>query len=444
MQATDLWALWQDLVLRCAPGCTSPGRRHFLVWLTGLALNAEEHTITQSLLALDRPQDWKGAEAFAEYGYWDQDYLEGAAARLLETAPGRLWYGYHVWAGDDTKVHRSSARVWGTCTFHEYTARCPNRASTVRAHNWVVLGALLHNPEQPAWFVPHSGRLYFRQSQLPYQQGDSGPREPFRTKCELLVELLRRPAQTLAGPHLGIFDGAFAVRSVVRPLVQPDADHGRVEFLTRLRQDARLYGLPPKERAPGQRGPTPRWGRRLPPPRRGGQWRVPWQEGAAFVYGRRRRVRWKEVLCLWRVLGPDGVVKAVVAEVEGYRRRFTLVTSATELTGLQAVELFAARFREEDGFRDLKQRLGWEECRAWTKNPIVRTTQALFVTLLVLRLLQFRLEGRAETDWWLRPPWNPRKTRPSVLDVERLLWQHRQEIQQLLADWLEKERKHGA
>ena len=46
------------------------------------------------------------------------------------------------------------------------------------------------------------------------------------------------------------------------------------------------------------------------------------------------------------------------------------MTSAVELTGLQMVELFTARFRQEDGFRDLKQRLGWEECRAWTANPI--------------------------------------------------------------------------
>jgi limonene-1,2-epoxide hydrolase len=57
------------------------------------------------------------------------------------------------------------------------------------------------------------------------------------------------------------------------------------------------------------------------------------------------------------------------------------VTSATGLSGLPVVELFCARFRQEDGFRALKQRLGWEECRAWTKNPIERTTQALFVTL---------------------------------------------------------------
>ena len=83
-------------------------------------------------------------------------------------------------------------------------------------------------------------------------------------------------------------------------------------------------------------------------------------------------------MCLWRVLGPEVPVKAVVAEVAGYSKRFTLVTSALDLTGLQVVELFCARFRQEDGFRDLKQRLGWEECRAWTKNPIVRTTLVLF------------------------------------------------------------------
>ena len=67
---------------------------------------------------------------------------------------------------------------------------------------------------------------------------------------------------------------------------------------------------PPSCRRPSQKGSDPKWGRKLPPPRRGGQWRVPWQEGEAFVYGRMRKGRWKEVLCLWRVSGHDVVVKA--------------------------------------------------------------------------------------------------------------------------------------
>ena len=154
-------------------------------------------------------------------------------------------------------------------------------------------------------------------------------------------------------------------------------------------------------------------------------------------------MRYKEVVCLWRPLGPDVPVLAVVAEVEGYKKRFTLLTTAVDLSGLQAVELFCARFRQEDAFRDLKQRLGWEECRAWTRAPIERTTQALFVAMTLLRLLQLQLEGAGETDWWQRPPWNKRKTRPSVLDLGRLLRRHRAEIRASLAAWLEEGEKAG-
>lgn len=436
MDATSLWTRWQALLAPFAVAFTRPGFPRFVEWLTGLALNVEEHTITQSLVGLDRAADWKALEAFAEYGRWDQPWVEYTLAHLLNDAPGRLWHGYRISAVDDTKVHRSSKQVWGTCTFHEYTARCPNRASTVRAHNWVVLGAVLQNPEQPAWFLPEFGRLYFRKSQLPADA-------TFRTKNDLVVELLRRQAHCTPGPQLGVFDGAYAVGNVVRPLVQPEAGAPRIDFLTRLRHDARLHRLPPAERRPGRRGPTPRWGERLPPPRQGGWWPGPWRSGSAFLYGRRRQVRWKEVLCQWHVLGHEEPVKAVVAEVEEYNERFYLVSSALGLSGLQLVELFCARFRQEDGFRDLKQRLGWEECRAWTQKPIERTTQALFATMSLLRLLQFRLQAAGEDDWWLRPPWNPRKVRPSILDLERWLRAHRAEMQAGLAAYLRREGKTG-
>jgi hypothetical protein len=436
MKATWLWPLWQAIVLSLTLGFTQRGKQRFVQWVTGLALNVEEHTITQSLIALDRVGDWKALEAFAEYGSWNLPFLQFGVARRLARLPHRTWYGYAVWAGDDTKVHRSSKDVWGTCTFHEYTARCPNRASTVRAHNWVVLGALLPNPGAPAHFLPVAGQLYFRKSQLPAAQ--KGPAVTFRTKCELLVELARAHAKACPGKTLGVFDGGFALASVVRPLVKPDAPgQPRIDVLTRLRQDARLYRLPPAGRQPGQRGATPRWGKQLPPPRQGGRWPGAWQNGTAFLYGRRRQVRSKEVLCLWRVLGHDVVVKAVVAEVEGYKKRFTLVSSATDLSGVQLVELFCARFRQEDAFRDLKGRLGWEECKAWTRWPIERTTQAVLVTLTALRLLQFELQEKRGEAWWLHPPWNRGKSRPSVLDVERLLWQHREELQQALAAWLD-------
>jgi hypothetical protein len=414
--ATLLWSIWQDLLTPFAPGFTRRGFPRFAEWITAMAINVEEHTVTQSVLTLDRPDDWKAMERFAEYGRWRSDSVTAHLTRLIENAPGRLCYGYHVSAVDDTKVHRSGADVWGTCTFHEYTARCPNRATTVRAHNWVVCGALLENPDQPAWFLPISGRLYFRESQLPVQSKQTGGTVAFHTKCELAVELIREQARIVGGRHLGIFDGGFALRNVVRPLVLPEDGSPRIDILTRLRHDARLYALPPTERPKGKRGPKPKWGKKLAPPGQGGRWAGPWHFGSAFVYGRRRRVCWKEVVCLWRVLGHGVPVKAMV-------------------------ELFAARFRQEDGFRDLKQRLGWEECRAWTRNPIERTSQAQWVTLSLLRLAQFRLDAAGAVDWWLRPPWNKDKDRPSVLDLERLLRRHQGEFRSFLSEWLGTEQK---
>ena len=165
-----------------------------------MALNVEEHTITQSVLALEQPADWKALESFAEYGAWYRGRVTWALTRLIETAPGRIWHGYHVSAVDDTKVHRNSPHVWGTCTFHEYTARCPNRASTVRAHNWVVLGALLHEPAQ-ARLVPAdrpAGSTSVK-SQLPV--GPASPAVPSRSgpSASLAVELLREQARIIAG-----------------------------------------------------------------------------------------------------------------------------------------------------------------------------------------------------------------------------------------------------
>jgi hypothetical protein len=136
---------------------------------------------------------------------------------------------------------------------------------------------------------------------------------------------MRDQARIAAGPHLGVFDGGYALRNVVRPLVLPGDGSPRVEFLTRLRHDARLYALPPTDRPKGKRGRKPVWGEKLPPPRQGGRWAGPWHAGCAFLlYGRRRNVRWEEVICLWRVLGHEVPVKAVVAEVEGYKKRFML------------------------------------------------------------------------------------------------------------------------
>jgi hypothetical protein len=110
----------------------------------------------------------------------------------------------------------------------------------------------------------------------------------------------------------------------------------------------------------------------------------------------------------------------------GDEEPWVLVTSALDLSAAAVVEVFAARFRQEEAIRDHKQRLGMEECRAWTKEPILRTFQVQWVALTLMRLLQERLHqlwgpGR----WGLTPEWNPRNSHASILDLRRLFWRYR-------------------
>ena len=182
------------------------------------------------------------------------------------------------------------------------------------------------------------------------------------------------------------------------------------------------------------KGGRPRkWGRRLPSPQEHAQWNVPWQIGRAYVYGRVRTFRYKRLPCCWAVSGPKELVHAYVFEVPGYDKLWATVTSAADLSPGQTLSANGGRFRQEDGIRDHKQRLGMEECRAWTKEPILRTFQVQTVAQTLLRLMQFRLDTVRGAGWCSPPPWNPRKRHVSILDLRRLFWKHRQRFSQVLA-----------
>ena len=105
--------------------------------------------------------------------------------------------GYHPVAIDDTKEHRTSETVWGTCTFHEPASRSPNRAETVRAHNWCGWSWAAWF-RRPLTYLPHTARLYFRQSQLP--EG-----ETFRKKTQWAALMLQQADEVSIAAILAVF-----------------------------------------------------------------------------------------------------------------------------------------------------------------------------------------------------------------------------------------------
>ncbi len=420
-----IWSKWQSLLTEFQPLFTRGGWVRFVQWVTGMALCDEEHTITQILTTLGLESRWRVSEAFAEYGAWDREAVERRLFQALEASAPACWGGYGVVAVDDTKGHRRAPGVWGTSLLHQTSGRDRNRAKAVLAHNWVVLGRLV--PGRPWTCLPAAARLYIRCNALPAD-------ETFLTKNQLAVAMLRQADRDARAPLLAVLDGAFARANVLRPCLNPVPGERRINFVTRPRHDARLYKPPVIKQKKASCGGRPRkWGQRIASPKDHARWNVPWQRGRAYIYGRMRSFRARRVLVQWAVTGKDHLVHAYVFEVEGYRKPWYLICSARSLCASQVVAAGAARFRQEDGFRDQKQRLGMEECRAWTKEPILRTFQVQLVAQALLRVMELHLNTVWGKDgWWTVPDWNRRKRHPSLLDLLRLFWRHRQRFSQFM------------
>jgi hypothetical protein len=117
----------------------------------------------------------------------------------------------------------------------------------------------------------------------------------------------------------------------------------------------------------------------------------------------------------------------------GSAEPWLLVTSALELSAAQVVEAWTARFRQENGCRDQKQRLGMEECPAWTTEPILRTVQVQLLALTLLRMLQARLEQLwGPGSWGLKPECHPHQRHAAILELRRLFWRYRPAFSQFL------------
>src|SRR5205085_2322501 len=81
-------------------------------------------------------------------------------------------------------------------------------------------------------------------------------------------------------------DGAYATRTVIQPCLNPAPGGRRIEVVTRLREDARLFR--PLVAQAKAKGRPRKWGRRMAAPKHHEKWDVPWQEGEAYIYGRVR------------------------------------------------------------------------------------------------------------------------------------------------------------
>jgi hypothetical protein len=412
----------RQLLTRFVFVLTHPGYARSAQRVTGTAPGWEERTITRVLTGAGLEGRWRVAEHFAGHGAFRREAVEQRTRRLVGAGVSPRSGGYRVVAVDDTECHRTSKRAWAACAFHEPAGRSPSRASAARGRNWVVAGGPV--PGTPRTCLPHASRLYSRETRPP--AGGA-----FATETAPAAAVLRQSGADTPAPAPAVLGGACANESVIGPRLGPAAGR-RIDAVTRLRSDARL-DRPPGPNAGRGRGRPRKRGGRLPAPEDHDRWDARWPAGEAHLYGRRRKSRAEELACRWSVTGPTEPVRAFAVEVEGYGEAWFLVTTSAALTAAEAVAVFAARFRQEDGFRDHEQRLGMEECRARTKAPVEPAFAVRVVARTLLRLLPRRPGADpAAGRWWPPPPWNRHKSDPPPLGARRVVWASRPESSNFL------------
>lgn len=261
----------------------------------------------------------------------------------LEPGAGNYW----TLAIDDWPTKRFGQHVEAANIHHNPTLG-PGDSDWLYGHNWVCLAMLLSHPIYGVVALPLLSRLYVRQVDIARLKERYD--WEFRTKHQLALELLQHAISRLRmlGTKAGfivVFDGAYAARDLVRPLVQLGA-----VVVTRLRRDAKLFDLPVTE--PGKRGRPRKYGKnRISLAKRAAS-RGAWESIRYSCRGVMVEHRYKTFLATSEVVG--GIVRVVLLEYASGNWAAYISTDST-LNVEAILKAVSDRWAIEEQFHDVKE-----------------------------------------------------------------------------------------
>jgi hypothetical protein len=401
-------ALILPLLLPFVHCFTAPGFAHFAHFvLAHMTLLGMPHCVTETLrlTRFHTVVHWTTPYVFLKRGRWSCRQVSQCLLVLLAMTLGVS--AEVVVAIDDTLVKKWGRKFFGLGLYPDPTDKNPGaHKRRVYGHCWVIL-ALLWEYQGGQWVgFPLAALLFVPLARCSTQW-------PFLTKIDLATWLLRGlrwPATRL----IIVVDNLYAKAQLARLTLTPQP----CVLVSRLRSNAALY-LPPSP-------PTkPRRGR----PRVRGP-----QVGAPQLYRRRSHRRMLTV----RIYGKRVTLEAYVGVVvpsrrlgnapirviifpqrSGHKMKIFFSTDPT-LAPERLLELYAARFKIEDIFDELKTTGGFADCRQRAFPALKRHATLCLVAYSLLRLLSVTLKGAEQIEaepWWC--PAGP----PSVTRLRRAVFE---------------------
>ncbi len=215
--------------------------------------------------------------------------------------------GYWTLAIDDSPTKRFGPQVEAANIHHNPTPG-PGDGEWLYGHNWVCVAMVLGHPLFGVIALPLLSRLYVRKVDI--ESLKARYNWEFRTKHQLALDLCRQVMRSLRAlgseaAFVVVFDGAYAAKMLVRPLLAEGAT-----VVTRLRRDAKLFDVPVNKA--GQRGRPRKYGKNRISLLRRASNRQGWESISYACRGVMTQGRYKSFLATSHVVG--GAVRVALLE----------------------------------------------------------------------------------------------------------------------------------
>ena len=311
---------------------------------------------------------------------------------------------------DDSPTKRYGPKVEGAGVHHDPTPG-PAGQAFCYGHVWVTLAVVVRHRLWGTIGLPIWSWLYVRRTDIAELTRNYGWR--FQTKLQQAADLVVQAAGVLkaAGKQVwAVADGAYTKRPFVRPVLAAG-----VTLVGRLRKDAALRDLPPREKT-GRRGRKRKYGlNRISLAKRAAHPRG-WQDVTCVLYGVEVVKRVKTFLATHATFG--GAIRVVIVQ-EKTGPEFFYCTD-TSASAANALEAYADRAAIEQVFHDVKEVWGsgqqqvrnlWANIGAWHLNLWLHTLVELWAWNRPARELVHREDS----------PWDDATRRPSHADRRKSL-----------------------
>lgn len=355
---------------------TAPQFYHFLVFVWGVMLSSTGATLTKLNAGVGADRHVGSLARFLSESPWSVELLSERLLRLVIRTCGLRGERLVIALDDTDSPHPSAKKIFGMSRHFDADAS-KDAVVTRLGHCWLTMSLLVKTPAGQWLGFCFRAWLYIREKDCPKGVPEKDiPDWLYRDKLKLAAEAMHDFCWPPGMRRLVVADAFFAKAGMANQ---------EFDLLSRLIAKNIFFEFPP-----------PRTGKRGRPAMYGRKWTLKeWVAQATFApctisrYGKTESAMIAMVMGLrqgWR--RPARII--AIREEDGHIT--FLVTTDLTLSPEEMVELYAARFQIELGYRELKTDLGLADSLVRSRSAVVRYVHLMMLAQSLLKLAAIDLQ----------------------------------------------------